>query len=97
MTADNLGTFGAKHLRGGRHDLGQPALLHFGRQTRKDDRRQNGLRLCAHRPDIAQRMNGCDLGHRPRILGEGAQMIGGNDLPPALWPGQDRGIVTGAR
>ncbi len=69
-------------------------LQAFG-QARQGDLCQCRLRLGAHRPDVAQRVDRGDAGEKPGVFGEGAEVVGGDDLPggPEV---EHRRVVAGA-
>ena len=96
MAADDIGPGGAEHFGGGLQHLGQRPRLQGGRQAGQGDLRQRDLRRRRHRPDVAQRMGGGDAGHQARVVGEAAQMVGGDDLHP-LAMAQLGGIIARPR
>ena len=96
VAADNICASGGKDLGCGGHDLGQH-LAALGRgERRQGDLRQRHLRLGPHCPDIAQSMQRRDPCHQPRVLGKGAQMVGGQHLHP-VGGGQNRRVITAPR
>ena len=84
-----------KDAGGGLHDFGQHVLLQFGGKVGQDDLRQRRLRGRAHGPDIAKRMDGGDFRQQAGILGEAAQVVGGQHLPLGAEV-EDGRIIAGA-
>ncbi len=80
MPANNRRARAGDHLVRRPHDLAHGALLQGGRHARQDDVDGRRLRLCPHRPDIAQRMDRGDAGHQGVIVGQAAQVVGGDHL-----------------
>ena len=95
VAADKICPGGGDHLGRACHDLAQGFGLQGGAERRQGDLRKGDLRRGAHGPDVAKRMGRGDFGHQVGVMGEGAQMVGGDDLQ-ACAVRQDGGIIAGA-
>ncbi len=94
VPADEIRALHCEDFGGRGEDFGErPRLQRLG-HARQDDLRQRRLRTGAHGPDVAERMDHGDTREECGVAGEGAQMIGRDDLPGAPDV-EDRGVVAG--
>ena len=71
-------------------------VFHFSFQTvGQRDERQRGLRLGAHRKDVAQGVGRRDLAEDVRIVDECAKEIDGVNQDEPFRDADDRGVVRG--
>ena len=94
VAADDGRALGGEGLRGGGQHLAQRLGLHRLAHAGQGERGQGGLGRRAHGPDVAHGVDGGDAGEEPGILGEGAQVVGGEDLG-APADAEHRGVVAG--
>ena len=80
VATDDIGSGGGEDGTRRRHDLGQHVRVKGGCRAGQGDLCKRRLRGRPHRPDIAERVDRGQRGHPVRVVGEGAQVVGGDDL-----------------
>ena len=95
VAADDRTTRGVQDLLRACHHLVEVAFLFVGGGERQHDGDQRGMRLRAHRVDIAQAVVGRDLARQERVADGGGKLVDGLDEHLARGRFEGGGIVAG--